>query len=171
MRQAQVHREAPVVLAATALALGISGCGEDAAVDSSNRGSGSDTEGTSVENAFIVPAFVPGECALQLDAGGEMRFTVTNNRPADTERLLGLTIGAAAQAHGIDSVAIPPKSTAAFGEANHGPAPDGRHPAVRLQRLDPGLRPATSTDVTFRFERAGDITLPVPVEACPVQTR
>jgi hypothetical protein len=41
---------------------------------------------------------------------------------------------------------------------------------VRMDGLDPDLRPATTADVTFHFDRAEDITLPVAVEACPVQT-
>ena len=160
------------MLGAAALTLGIVGCGADTAPDSSNRGSGSDTEGTSVENAFIVPAYVPGECALQRSAGGEMRFTVTNNRGAEAERLLGVSTDAAEQARVIDGGTIQPKPTGSFGESNDDQiGADERHPAVRLERLDPGLRPATSTDVTFHFERAGDVAMPVPVEACPVQAR
>jgi hypothetical protein len=146
--------------------MGVVGCGEDPMLDSSNRGSGSHTEDTTVENAYIVPTYVPGRCVIQLNAGGEIRFTVTNNRPAEAERLLGLSTTAAEQARVIDSVTIGPKSTVSFGELN---TDDASGPAVRLDQLDPDLRPATTADVTFEFERAGDLTLPVPVEACPVQ--
>lgn len=143
------------------------GCSDDPpTADSSNRGTGSDTEYTSVENAYIVPANVPGRCAIQVEAGGEMRFTVTNNSPVDAERLLGLSMSAAEHARMADPVEIPAESTVSFGEPNVG---DARNPAVPLERLDPDLRPATTADVTFHFERAGDLTMAVPVEACPVQ--
>lgn len=172
MRSSQFRRSGPALAGAAALAVGVAGCGEDPVLDSSNRGSGSHTETTTVENAYIVPAYVPGRCVIQLNAGGEMRFTVTNNRPAEAERLLGLSTSAADQARIIDSVDIPPKATVSFGEPNAQPVgAERRNPAVRLDQMDPGLRPATSADVTFHFQRAGDLTLPVPVEACPVQSR
>lgn len=160
-------------LAGTAvLMMSTVGCGEDPVLGSSNRGSGSHTDDTSVENAYIVPTYLPGRCAIQLNAGGEMRFTITNNRPAETERLLGLSTPAAEQARVISSVEIPPKSTLSFGQPNaEAGGGDASSPPVLLDRLAPDLVPATSADVTFHFERAGDMTFPVPVEACPVQQR
>jgi len=172
MRSSQFRRTCSALAGAAALAVGVAGCGEDPVLDSSNRGSGSHTETTTVENAYIVPAYVPGRCVIQFNAGGEMRFTVTNNRPAEAERLLGLSTSAADQARIIDSVDIPPKSTVSFGQPNAElREADDRGPAVRLDQMDPELRPATTADVTFRFERAGDLTMPVPVEACPVQEK
>lgn len=162
----QFRARASAFVGTAALAMCAVGCGEDPVLGSSNRGSGSHTEDTSVENAYIVPAYVPGRCVIQLNAGGEIRFTVTNSRPAEAERLLGLSTTAAEQARVIDSVTIAPKSTVSFGLPNTN---DPSGPAVRLDRLDPDLRPAMTADVTFEFERAGDLTLPVPVEACPVQ--
>lgn len=163
-------RRSGAALVGTAALMFVAGCGEDPVLDSSNRGSGSHTEDTSVENAYIVPTYVPGRCVIQLNAGGAMRFTVTNNRPAETERLLGLTTAAAAQARILTNVDIPPKSAIGFGEPNAEPGPgDASNPAVILDQLDPGLLPATSAEVTFHFERAGDLTMRVPVEACPVQ--
>lgn len=172
MRSTKLRRSGSVVAGSTVLMMSVAGCGEDPVLDSSNRGSGSHTDDTSVENAYIVPAYVPGQCAIQLNAGGAMRFTITNNRPAETERLLGISTGAAEQARVIGSVAIPPKSAVSFGEPNAEPgAGDASGPPVLLDRLDPDLVPATSADVTFHFERAGDLTFPVPVEACPIQQR
>ena len=160
------------MVGAAALMVSVVGCGEDPVLDSSNRGSGSHTQDTSVENAYIVPTYLAGRCVIQLNAGGEMRFTVTNNRPADAERLLGLSTSASTKARIVTDADIPAKSTVSFGEPNVDPgAGDASRPAVMLDHLDPGLRPATSADVTFHFERAGDLTLPVPVEACPVQER
>ena len=156
---------------AMAMVMSATGCGgEDPAYNSSNRGSGSLTSTTTVENAYIVPAYVPGRCAIQLNAGAEMRFTITNNRPAESERLLGVSTNAAQGARIMTTVDIPPKSTVSFGQPSSLPLDDGPpNSAVRLDHLDPELRPATSADVTFHFQEAGDMTLPVPVEACPVQ--
>ncbi|WP_422746363.1 hypothetical protein ACN27E_02050 [Mycobacterium sp. WMMD1722] len=155
-----------VTLAALTSACG----GEDVVLDSSNRGSGSHTDEVTVENAYIVPAFLPGRCAIQVEAGAAMRFTVTNNDPVETARLVGVTTAAAETARIVAPVEIPPQSTVAYGEPNPEIADSGGRVApVRLEDLAPGLVPATTTDVTFRFERAGDITMPVPVEACPSQ--
>ena len=172
MRSTQIRRGGSALAGAVVLAMGVAGCGEDPVLDSSNRGTGSHTQDTTVENAYIVPANVPGECAIQLNAGGEMRFTVTNNRSLESERLLGLSTSAAQQARVIDSVDIAPKSTVSFGQPNEQPGGgDASGPAVQLDRLDPDLRAATTADVTFHFQQAGDLTMSIPVEACPVQQR
>lgn len=170
MQTVQFGGRTTVWAGTAALVMCAVGCGEDPVLGSANRGSGSHTERTSVENAYIVPAYVPGRCVIQLNAGGEMRFTVTNDRPVEAERLLGLSTSAAEQARIIDSVPIAPKSTVGFGQPAARPGDgDARGPAVLLDRLDPDLRPATTADVTFHFEDEGDLTLPIPVEACPVQ--
>lgn len=159
----------PATIAAAALTL-LTGCSDDdAALRSPNRGTGSTTEATTVENAFIVPAFVPGRCALQLNAGAALRFTVTNNRDAESETLLAVSTDSARQARVPADAVIPPESTVAYGQPA-GPDASGTLAPVRLDGLDPGLKPAKTADVTFSFERAGDFTIPVPVNACPVQT-
>lgn len=154
-----------------AVALLAAGCGEDPVLDSSNRGSGSHTTGTTVENAAIVPSFLNGRCAIQLNTGGELRLTITNGRPDATERLLGASTSATTRGHVMTAVDVPPKSTVGIGQPSGQPVGPGRLPAIQLATLDPDLRPAMSTDVTFHFLLAGDVTMPVPVEACPVQVR
>ncbi|OPX09918.1 hypothetical protein [Mycobacterium sp. AT1] len=151
-----------------AVAMLAAGCGEDPVLDSSNRGSGSHTTGTTVENAAIVPSFLDGRCAIQLNTGGELRLTVTNSRPDATERFLGLSTSATTLGHVMTAVDVPPKSTIGIGEPSAQP---GSLPAIQLATLDPDLRPAMSTDVTFHFQLAGDITMPVPIEACPTQVQ
>ncbi|MBX7450380.1 hypothetical protein GR927_20530 [Mycolicibacterium sp. 3033] len=160
----------PATIAAATLTL-LAGCSseDDAALRSPNRGTGSTTEDTTVENAYIVPAFVPGRCALQLDAGAALRFTVTNNRETESEKLLAVSVDSAGEARVPASPDIPPTSTIAYGQPT-GPDAAQTLAAVRVDRLDPGLKPAMTTDVTFSFERAGDVTIPVAVEACPAQT-
>lgn len=172
MSSSHIGRSKTVAVGGAMLVLLTAGCGGDPDLESSNRGSGSDTTGTTVENAYIVPAFVPGRCAIQVPLGAELRFTVTNSRTADAERLLGLSTDAAQQAQPLHPVDLPPQSTIGFGQPSAEATDSGGHVAgIRLVELDQGLRPAMSTEVTFRFERAGDIPVRVPVEACPVQSQ
>ncbi|BBZ60588.1 copper chaperone PCu(A)C [Mycolicibacterium monacense] len=156
----------------TAVALATSGCGEDPPLGSSNRGSGSETERTSVENAFIVPTFLPGRCAIQLDAGAEMRFTVANGDPTESERLLSVSTSASSDGDIASGVEIPAESTVSFGQPTTAAVDGGGTvSAVQLGRLAPNLTPGMSASVTFHFDRAGDIEMPVPVEACPTQQK
>jgi copper(I)-binding protein len=154
-----------------AMLMPLAACGDDTIGDSSNRGSGTDTEPVNVEDAYIVPTFVPERCAIQLNAGASMRFTVANNSATDSERLLGISTTAADGARILGNADIPPHSTVGFGERSAKPVDaGGRVPSVRLEGLDHDLQPAMSPEVTFKFRRAGEITMRVPVEACPAQS-
>jgi hypothetical protein len=158
---------------AMALAFIVSGCGDGSEMGlSTNRGSGSLTEGTTVENAYIVPSFLPGRCAIQFGAGAKMRFTVTNGSSTEAERLLSVSTNVAHEADTTSGVVIPVRSTVGFGQPSASSVDaGGTVSAVQLGGLDPSVRPGMSANVTFHFDRAGDITLPVPVEACPRQDR
>ncbi|MGH3675699.1 MAG: hypothetical protein ACRDU5_08180 [Mycobacterium sp.] len=152
------------------------GCGGDKPVlDSSNRGSESRTADTTVQNAFIVPRFTSGSCAIQV-GDAALTFTATNNRPTEPERLLAIASDAA-RAIGIfpgATLQIPPKSSIAAGrplEHVGGSAGPGQPIAVRVEGLDKSARPGTSVAVTFRFDKYGDVTIPVPIEACPARNR
>lgn len=162
---AWLARRTVAVSAGATVAAVVAGCGSTAVPSST----GPDRPDTTVQNAYIVPARFDERCAIRLDRGADMRFTVTNNREAQHERLLGATTGAARTATLTpDGVDIPRRTTVGFGEPDIPTADLGRVvQPVRLDGLDPDLRPATSTEVTFSFERAGNITLPVPVQACP----
>lgn len=153
--------------AVVALALSMTGCDFVQGM-STNRGSGSLTEGTTVENAFIVPVFLPDRCAIQLNAGAKMLFTVTNASSTETERLVGVNTNVAASADIDTSIEVPPQSTVGFGEPT-APSVGKRVPPVQLGELDPNLKAGMTANVTFQFDRAGDIVMPVPVEACPRQ--
>jgi hypothetical protein len=156
-----------------ALALVATGCSDGSEMGlSTNRGSGSLTEGTTVENAYIVPTFLPGRCAIQLGDGAELRFTVTNGSPTETERLLSVSTNVSDHADTVPRLNIPVRSTVGFGQSS-APSVDagGTVSAVQLSALDQSVRPGMSANVTFHFDRAGDITMPVPIEACPRQDR
>lgn len=113
MRLATRSSKTSRVVGGALLALVATGCSNGSEPASPNRGSGSDTTGT-VENAFIVPAFVPGRCATQVDDGAELRFTVTNGSTTDPGQLLGLTTDAAKVAAIGASTSIPPRGVVAF---------------------------------------------------------
>ncbi|MBE1552146.1 hypothetical protein GGC64_006233 [Mycobacterium sp. OAS707] len=164
----------PIVLAAVlALLAGLAtACHDDAHNRSSNRGSESHTTDTSVINAYIVPRFVPGHCAIQVGDTAQLTFTITNSRPTQDERLLDITTA------GADNVSvspplpivIPAKATIAAGQPDTEPnatlQPRGDM-QVTMQGVKESVRPAMAADVTFHFGQAGPITMPVPVEACP----
>ena len=151
------------------------GCGNDPDRESSNRGSGSDTQNTTVENAYIVPAFVPGSCALQIGGTAKLRFTVTNNRAVGVERLVSVSTDAAKSATvpGAANVDIPAGGVLTVGQPQTDLPASGSvtAPAVTLTELDSDARPATSTPVTFTFDDFGPLELRVPIEACPTQQR
>ena len=165
-------RGVTVTLAATALAL--AGCTDDSDPGSSNRGSGNSVAETSVDNAYIVPSYALS-CALQIDAPAYLSFTATNTSSTETEVLQDISTPSAASV----SIAAPPTalqmgpmtSLAAGQPLNNldQPAAPDTPIKVSLETLDPSVEPGKSFPVTFDFERAGTLTLNVPVEACPTQ--
>jgi hypothetical protein len=115
---------------------------------------------------------VPGHCAIQQGTGGRLRFTVSNARPAGQVRLDSIYTEAVADSNILVGVDIPAKSSIGFGQPSAAQVDQaGAVPAVRLDVIDPGLRPGMSADMTFRFDQADDVTMAVPVEACPTQDR
>lgn len=149
------------------------GCGGNPEIASSNRGAGSDTSATTVENAFIVPRYIPGSCAIQVGDAAVLTFTATNNRGTEAEQLLGIESPAA------DTIRISPPppleiaprtSIAAAQPIEDVSRPGGDRPfTVTIETLKESATPGKSVDVTFRFEQHGDLTLKVPIEACPTQ--
>ncbi|MGV0814642.1 hypothetical protein ABQF34_21975 [Mycolicibacterium boenickei] len=133
------------------------GCAERGDVTPDNRGEDTETMPTSVDNAYIVPAHAPGDCAIQVGDDAELRFTATNGRPAGAERLLSIRTDAAdaVRMRSDGGVEIGPKSSQEITAAVEG--------------LHEGVRPAMSVDVTFEFDQSGDIEMRVPIEACPTQ--
>ena len=148
-------------------------CGNDATPSSSNRGVSSTTEPTSVENAYLVPAFVSGRCAIQVGSTAELRFTISNARSAGTERLLSITTDAAQNVDVPQGAMreIPPRQSLAVGQPIADPAGlSTRSPAVTLTGVRDTVIPAHSVEMSFNFDDYGALTMRVPVEACPTQT-
>lgn len=163
--------------AALVLALGAStACGSDEPEpDSSNRGGGETDGQTSVENVFIVPAYAI-DCSLQVDAPAELSFTAINDSSSEGETLSEITSPAAARVEidaPADALEIAPESSIAAGQPvenlEDADAPDRPFRAF-VVGLDDSAEPGKSIPVTFTFERAGDLTLQVAVDACPTQS-
>lgn len=158
------------------LAAGVAACGQDVVTEgSSNRGASSQSAQTSVENAYIVPRFVPGSCAIQVGDVAALRFTVTNNRTAESERLLAISTPVADSVTIEPAVTMPigPDTTIAVGQPveqlAQPPGPDRPFTAT-LQGIRDTAEPGKSVEMTFRFEDAGDLQMRVAVEACPTQS-
>jgi len=158
------------------LSMLVAGCGDNPEFESSsNRGAGSRTGDTSVENAYLVPRFIPGSCAIQFGDAAALTFTATNNRGTETERLLAIKSPAA------DAIRISPDATLEIPPGTSiaalqpiedvaGPADGSDQPfTVSVEGLKESARPGTSVDVTFRFDKHSDLTMKVPIEACPTQ--
>lgn len=145
----------------------LTGCGSYTTGESTNRGSGSQTSETTVENAFVVPRYLPGSCEIQVGDTADLRFTITNNRPLEAERLEAITTPAAENIR-IDP-SPPIKVAAGTALATGQLVEPGRPLSVTLEGITQTVRPAYNVDVTFRFQQFGELTMPVPVEACPTQ--
>jgi hypothetical protein len=143
-------------------------------IDSSNRGSGTDTETTSVENAYIVPRFKATSCAIQVGDSAQLNFIATNNKSTESERLTGITTPAAETVRiaPTATLEIPPRSRIAAGQPvenlDEVNAPD-RPFTVTLEDTNDLIQPGTSVEVAFQFDRFGELKLNVPIEACPTQ--
>jgi copper(I)-binding protein len=164
------------LIAAAGLALTLGGCGtDDPDKGSSNRGGDGQSGDTSVENAYIVPAYALS-CALQVDAPAQLSFTVTNNNSVADETLSQISTPVASSVEieaPAGALTIAPGATLAAGQ----PAVNPDEPAavndqvsVSLLGLTEGVVPGESVPVAFTFERAGEIEFNVAVEACPAQS-
>ncbi len=163
--------------ATVVLVLGLStACGaDDPETGSSSRGGGATSGETSVANVFIAPAYAI-DCALQVDAPAQLSFTATNNSSTEEESLSEISSPAASRveiAAPAQALTISPESSIAAGQpvenVQDADAPDQPF-SVFMVDLDPGIEPGRSVPVTFTFERAGEITLPVAVDGCPTQS-
>lgn len=161
---------------AAALAVAMTGCSsDDPATSSSNRGGDEASGETTVENVFIAPAYTLA-CVLQVDAPAQLTFTATNQSSSETEVLTSISSPAAETITiqtANDNLDIAPESRIAVGQPveniDNPDAPDEPVFAV-MEGLTDAIQPGLSVPVTFTFERAGDLTLDVAVDACATQT-
>ncbi|WP_234794293.1 hypothetical protein [Mycolicibacterium flavescens] len=98
---------------------------------------------------------------------------MTNNRITEPERLLGIETPAA-EAIRLSpdaTLRIPPETSIAAGQPIEDVTdgtPDRPFTAV-VEGLRESARPGTSVDMTFHFDKQGDLEMKVPIEACPTQ--
>ncbi len=160
--------------AGAAVLITATGCAQHPAEPGSGSPAGSPGKATAVEHAHIVPEFIPGRCSISVGGPADLRFTVTNNRPSGMERLLEISTDAAdvVQYSPEAAVEIRPGDSVAFGQRHVQPvgANGFAIPAIELEGLDADARPGTSVDVTFGFERFGDVDVRVPIEPCRART-
>ncbi|WP_253662265.1 copper chaperone PCu(A)C [Williamsia maris] len=159
-------RTLAVAMTLSALAA-LTACGSDDDGGSSNRGSGTETDPISVENVFVVPAAVPGNCTVQIGGTAALRYVVSNSSSTTPDRLVSIST---AQAERVETapalpVDIPVNTTTGSGQ----PARGADALTTRLVGLRDAAAPGVSFDVRFTFATAGEITVRVPVEACPVR--
>ncbi|MGV0714818.1 hypothetical protein ABQE93_05365 [Mycolicibacterium sp. XJ662] len=152
----------------------LTGCTHDPSGSGSGSPEGSPAAATAVEHAYIVPQFIPGRCSISVGGPADLRFTVTNNRPSGIERLLDISTGAAdtVQYSSEEPVEIGPGASVSFGQRRVQPVGANRFaiPAIELKGLNADARPGTSVDVTFGFERLGDVDVRVPIQPCRSET-
>ncbi len=161
------------IVAASAVVL--VGCGGDEPnINSSNRGANDGNGETTIENAFIAPAYTLS-CVLQVDAPAQLSFTATNSGSLETETLLSISTPAA-ESVTIEApdgaLEIKPKQSIAAGQPveNVGDPAGPDLPFFAVMRgLSEEIQPGKSVSVTFSFDRGGDLTFNVPVDACPTQ--
>lgn len=151
------------VAAALIAMTSMAGCGEDTESGSSNRGSGTDTNPISVEDAFIVPRSINAFCSLQVGDSASMRYAVSNSSTTAGDQLVGIRTDEAARVETTPSLPIA-VGVAAIVRSDVG---SGAQLSTRLVGLTNSARPGISFDVTFRFATVGDVVVRVPVEACP----
>lgn len=155
-------------------AVAVAGCNDNEGVNSTHaRGSEGQVGAVTVQNAYVVPALVPGTCSIQYDAPAELSFTATNNA-READRLIGIESPAAAsvQLHAApDELVIPADGALAAGQPVAEPARHGAETpiAVQVNQLQDWVQPGRHLDMRFTFERAGTLELAVPVDSCPTQ--
>lgn len=158
-----------------ALSVGLAGCGDTVDdVASSNRGGDGVAGETSIENAFVIPAYSES-CVLQVDAPAPLTFTIANNSDLEAETLLDISTPAAdtvTLTGPEDGLEIAPQTRVAVGQpvenVDDPEAPDQPYLAI-LEGVTDDVQPGLNIPVTFTFERAGELNFDVGVDACPTQ--
>ena len=171
MQALTAHGVARRTVGLVLLAAAAAGCQSAAVPKTNHRGASSDSAMTTVDNAFLVPSLVPGSCAMQSGHTAKLSFTVTNNRSVGSERLTSVVTDAASDIvipRG-GTAAIPAGGALTLGQPRSDSARATVLPAADVTGLRPQVRAATSLIVTFTFADAGQVTMQVPVEACPTQ--
>jgi copper(I)-binding protein len=173
MATTRTRSRASAIIGCAAMMVLAVGCGAEE-VDNSSPGVETQTDGTSVENPSIVPNAAPASCVVEVGDVAEIKFTATNNRHNEPERLMSISteIADAVQIIPGPGVPIPAGMSISAGQPIEQPASQqalDQPVTVTLQAVNQTVEPGRSVPVTFQFEKFGDLTMDVPVEACPAQ--
>ena len=112
--------------------------------------------GIQITNAFVLGA--PNGSTLPSGSAAGL-FVSLYNSGSSSDTLLSVTASGTAQSISLSGGTVPLAANAAPVNLT------GPEPEVVLENLSQPLRGGTSIPVTFDFQHAGTVTLPVPVEA------
>jgi copper(I)-binding protein len=118
------------------------------------EGAGTQKNGISVRNVFVLGAAPAGELPAGSDAGMFLALANNTNRP---DKLTGITASAAT------SLVQLPNDAAVDLAPNSSVLLTGPQPQVLLRDLTKALPGGSWIKVTLSFQNAGDVTLSVPV--------
>jgi copper(I)-binding protein len=155
-------------------AVAVTGCNDNHGENSSHaRGSEGNIGAVTVQNAYLVPALLPGTCVIQYEAPAELAFTATNNA-LEPDRLTAIESPAAGSIQlraGPEQLVIPADGALAAGQPVAQPERPGSEESITVQvnQLQDWVKPGRNLDIRFTFDRAGTLELAVPVDSCPTQ--
>ncbi|NLG56323.1 MAG: copper chaperone PCu(A)C [Rhodococcus sp.] len=191
------RRVATAIALAVGAALTLSACSagqitqtshQAAAINGNNANSGH----IALRNVHVV---YPNAEEYSIEPGGTaiLAFTIVNQSNEDDDRLISISsdyAGSVTITEEAGSLTIPAQGALAAAqsegeeladlvdaaeEAQTGTTEESPVPVdvlvVKLENLNEGVRPGLTFPVTFTFEKAGDVTIEVPVDAGPVLER
>ncbi|MEV0947469.1 hypothetical protein [Rhodococcus sp. NPDC049939] len=186
------RRVATAVALAAGAALTLSACSAGQITQTSSQvaavnGNKADGGSIALRNVHVV---YPNSEAYSIEPGGTavLAFTAINNNEYIADRLLGIstdfaeavtiadtTGGPEIEPQSALAAGLPAQDAAQSAEAEAQATGSSTAPAdlllVTLDGLSEGVRPGLTFPATFTFENAGDITVPVPVDAGPETER
>ncbi|MDV7246701.1 MULTISPECIES: copper chaperone PCu(A)C [Rhodococcus] len=180
------RRVATAVALAAGAALTLSACGAGQITQTSSQvaavnGNGADLGSIALRNVHVV---YPNSDEYSIEAGGKavLAFTAINNNEDAADKLTKISTDVAKTVTIRDAAGgqeIPPQTALVAGDVAQdavegGHAEQERDQAaevpsdvvlVTLDDLKEGVRPGLTFPVTFTFEKAGEVTVSVPVDA------
>lgn len=180
---ASTRRVATAVALAAAAAISLSACSAGQITQTATQvaavnGNYANQGDISLRNVHIV---YPNSAEYSLEPGGKvaLAFTAINENESKADRLAKISTDKAKSvtiAGEVGGRIIEPQTAMGAGVPDVTVTDDGKEletdlVAVVLNDIAEGVYPGLTVPITFTFERAGDITVQVPVDAGPVRER
>jgi copper(I)-binding protein len=179
---APTRRVATAVALAAAAAISLSACSAGQITQTATQvaavnGNYANQGDISLRNVHIL---YPDSEEYSLEPGGKaaLAFTAVNNNEEQADRLTKITTDAADSvtiAGEVGGRIIKPQTSLGAGTRAATVLDDPEDPTqlilVVLNDINEGVYPGLTVPITFRFERAGDIVVSVPVDAGPKTER